>query len=301
MKERNIGFLFLALGLLAIGQVIWWSYLLVHPESSTLNSSSFKIMIASEAAFFVFVWGIGMWMAYRYFLKQIFLRKTQKDFIAAVTHELKTPLTNIRLCLDTLERVGLNEDMKSKYLSRAQTSVDRLANSVDTILTLSSTQEHKLETQSVEINQFLQSCIDSVKSHLEYDSTEIAVHSQSNEYVELPPEEGRLIIQNLIDNALKYSLGKKIEIFIEKTNTKIILKIKDQGVGLTSEELKKVFEPFWRSDWATAQAKSGTGLGLTLTKSLCDRAGLHVELKSEGPEKGTTAVLEIPMEKTRNG
>src|SRR5688572_9836812 len=87
---------------LAVGQTAWWAYLIVSQQSD------YRFMIYAEGLFFAFVWIQGTWLIYRSLKKELKLQKAQSDFLSAVTHELKTPLANLRLTLDSLERPNLS-------------------------------------------------------------------------------------------------------------------------------------------------------------------------------------------------
>lgn len=323
MKLRNVKWIFISLACVAIGQVVWWAYLLIsqqHDLASALQSVQaherahrFQTMIISEGIFFLCVWSVAMWSAYRSSQEERLLRRAHSDFLSAITHELKTPLANIRLALDTLERPNLTEEMRLKYIGRGQAAVSRLLTEIETVLLITHSDQHTSRAQATNLFQLVETCLSQfILAGAPQQELKIQIENQvdADLYVCVPHEELRLVIQGLLDNGLKAiqalsgdSRDKtaaqlaqlKVHTVVDPQSLNMIqLKIQDSGVGFSPEDLALAFEPFWRSELSVKSAARGTGLGLSLVKNLAARAGFEIRLESEGPGKGTTATLTLP-------
>jgi two-component system phosphate regulon sensor histidine kinase PhoR len=299
--------IFVALSLLALGQMLWWAHLIMSQQSALaelLNTSeamakahNYHIMIFAEGLFFLAVLSLGIWVAYRSISKEFQLQRSQSDFLRAITHELKTPLTNVRLCLDSLERGGLSEESRAKYIQRAQTAVDKLVEEVETVLTISNKDPLTREKQKFDLHELIRDV-----AHESSHDVNVKLDLEGALFVFAPYPESRLILRNLIDNAIKYSQSdaekSHISIRTNVENGKVIARISDNGIGLTADEASQAFEPFYRGEDGRRLDPTGTGLGLSLVKRLADTFEIQISLKSEGRGKGTTASVAWPQEKS---
>ena len=304
MSSKGIKFVFVFLALLTIGQVVWWGYSIIEKQSvitSLLNTpesqrdyQSVQLMIYSEGLVFLIVWILGFYAAYRYYTRELRLKESHQNFLSAVTHELKTPIANMQLSLETLERPDLTEEQKTKYITRAQVANQQLNAQIETIL--SSTQEgYQPKLQNVSLDDILHV----VKESFTEDSHFIHLKKENLPVVKTNPDELQLIIKHLIENALKYTKPLKkdeteVSVFAKSQNSSVDILISDNGPGLGSDELEKVFLPYWRSSHSKDQNIKGTGLGLLLTQSLCERLGIKLDIQSQGENKGVQAKLTLP-------
>lgn len=322
MKFR---WLLLGLTSLAIGQVGWWSYLLitkqnqlaqlhigqlssgVHADSSSSEAASalkidatkiadrFRFMILSEGLFFCLVLSLGMIYAYRAHLQRLNLQKAHSDFLSSVTHELKTPIANIQLSLDSLDRIGATKfEGASKYFDRAQRACDRLLSQVDRVLSLASDDEAPLVIEAVSWS----SIQDSLRSQFEPQAAKIHWPSESTTFK--GSQEGvRLVLGCLIDNALKYATPEKtdsaITVALEQSADWVLVHVADQGQGLSKEELERIFDPFWRGGHASnPTVAKGTGLGLALSQRMAKRMGGDLVASTAEQGHGLKFTLKLP-------
>lgn len=307
--KSSARFIFIASSLLALGQMLWWAYLIVtqqgliaqllNSEEALHKTEAYRMMIFAEGLFFIAVLVFGIWVAYKSLSRELQLQRSQSNFLGAITHELKTPLTNVRLCLDSLERSDLNEEARKRFIQRAQTAVDKLVEEVEMILAISGKGPLSHDIQEFDLNDAISTIIRELDTS---NNVEILFQNQGKMPIVAPPLESRLILRNLLDNAVKYSRMEqapaKISIATFSEKNKVIVRITDNGIGLTSEESSHAFDAFYRGEDGRKLDPTGTGLGLSLVKRLAEAFQIQISLKSDGRGKGTTAQVTWPSEKS---
>jgi len=238
------------------------------------------------------------------FLVREIRRNEQHDsFINAVTHELKTPITSIRLYLQTLERREVTEAQRREFYKLMLLDTNRLLGTVEQVLKAGEAGQKKALRQRlpVEFNGLVRECVDLARTrhHLQPESLEYQEHFTNGEAacVMGDPEDLRSAVSNLLDNAVKYSLdGVHISVELESPQEeRIVLRVRDRGVGIPQQELKRIFKRFYRvvAQRSVSQVK-GTGLGLFIVRAIARKHGGRVFAESEGAGKGTTVTLELP-------
>jgi len=236
------------------------------------------------------------------FLVRELRRSEQHDsFINAVTHELKTPVASIRLHLETLQRHELAEPQKQEFYRLMLSDTDRLTETVEQVLRAGRAGDRKAgrEKSAVDFRQLVRECVAAARTrhHLVPDALHYEEGPGNGALRVLGSEEDlRTAVFNVLDNAVKYS-GDNVDVWV-RLNTpdekRIVLSVRDQGVGIPADDLKSIFKRFYRvSDRSLAHVK-GTGLGLFIVKSIAQKHGGKVFAESEGEGKGTTITLELP-------
>jgi two-component system, OmpR family, sensor histidine kinase SenX3 len=237
------------------------------------------------------------------FLVREVRRNEQHDaFINAVTHELKTPIASIRLYLETLQTRAVDENRRQEFYRTMVEDSERLLATIEQVLRtgrIGSTSHHKLNLMRIDLNSVVQECL----------AKAISLHRvpvESFEYRPGPgvtvladPDEVRAAVSNLIDNAVKYS-GNPMKVTVETAPVDgryVAVRVKDQGVGIPNIELKQIFKRFYRVPGPLATRVKGTGLGLFIVRSVAKRHGGRAWAESEGPGRGSTFVLQLPMVK----
>lgn len=215
----------------------------------------------------------------------------KKDFIANVSHEIKTPLMVIQNYAKLLDNNDLNQETKKQYLIILQENCQKLSNLVTNILKL-----NKLENQTSQIKLekfnlsellvsqilFFENLIDEKNIELICDIEEDLIINSEQSYLEI-------VINNLISNAIKFSNESGIiKISLKKIINKYEIKITDNGCGMTEEIGNRIFEKFYQGD--TSHSKKGNGLGLALVKKVIDILGGSIRVESE-INKGTTFTI----------
>jgi two-component system, OmpR family, sensor histidine kinase SenX3 len=234
------------------------------------------------------------------FLVREIRRNEQHDsFINAVTHELKTPIASIRLYLETLQRRDLEEGQRKEFYGLMLSDTDRLLGTVEQVLRAGQvTQRRRHSPEEIEFPALVQECIDLARARHHLDAQRLRFESNGNG---APPlvhgdvEELRTAILNLLDNAVKYSAGEvDVSAEIETEEKNVVLRVRDQGVGIPQPDLKRVFKRFYRVANGRGTPAKGTGLGLFIVRTIARKHGGKVFAESAGVGKGTTVTMRLP-------
>jgi len=236
------------------------------------------------------------------FLVREVRRNEQHDsFINAVTHELKTPIASIRLYLETLQTRAVDDARRQEFYGLMLSDTDRLLGTVEQVLKAGKAAQKgaKHQQMEVEFDGLVRECMELVRTrhHLQPDvfRYEAPTQNGSGTRVRGDVEELRTAVSNLIDNAVKYS-GSKVDVAVrvETDDKNVVLRVRDQGVGISTVELKRIFKRFYRVPHRTLAHVKGTGLGLFIVRSIAHKHGGKVFAESAGEGKGTTVTLELP-------
>jgi len=235
------------------------------------------------------------------FLVREIRRNEQKDaFINAVTHELKTPVASIRLYLETLQTRSVDEDKRKEFYRIMLEDSDRLLATIEQILRTGrvGASSRIVNVSPIEIDDVVRECVDRARVLHGIPMEGLRYHTGAQVKILGDRDEVRAAVSNLIDNAVKYS-GKDVRVSIEvgQTDGQALVRVKDEGVGLPKSELKQIFKRFYRVPGAHAAAVKGTGLGLYIVRSVAKRHKGRVWAESEGPGRGSTFVLQLPVAK----
>lgn len=214
------------------------------------------------------------------------LERMRRDFVSNVSHELKTPLTSIQACADTLLDGGLEDpDINRRFVSRIAEQAERLRELILDLIQLArmESQPEAAEVQPVVLQNIVR---DALPSHLGVaESRKMSLESRlPSEPVEVlaEPEGVRTILDNLIRNALAYTPpGGRVEVRVATREPDGVIEVEDTGIGIPREQQERVFERFYRVDKARSREVGGTGLGLAIVKHLVEQFGGSIELESE--------------------
>ncbi|MGA8222881.1 MAG: HAMP domain-containing sensor histidine kinase [Candidatus Acidiferrales bacterium] len=244
---------------------------------------------------------LGLILNTGYLVREIKLNEQHDSFINAVTHELKTPITSIRLHLETLQRREVDEAQRRQFYELMLNDTDRLLGTVEQVLKAGQAGHKPLTPNRVEVDfrSLVNDCIELARTRHHLDAGALRFEPSTNgsgASVKGDPEELRAAVSNLLDNAIKYSGGKvDVAVQMELPDEKhVVLRVSDRGVGIPAEDLKRIFKRFYRVPGRTMRQVKGTGLGLFIVRAIARTHGGRVFAESEGVGRGTTVTLELP-------
>lgn len=222
------------------------------------------------------------------------LENMRSQFVANVSHELKTPLTSIKGFAETLKYVN-DEENKERFLNIINDEAERLTRLINDILALSDLEYHKDEiVQDIYVKESLEELGYIMESVAESKSVDLSIKCDKNILLRGSKDKFKQMMINLIDNAIKYS-EKGAKVFVEASymDNECTITIKDTGMGIDDEHLSRVFERFYRVDKARSRANGGTGLGLAIVKHIVITFNGTINVESE-LGVGTLFTIKIP-------
>ncbi len=243
----------------------------------------------------------GMIVNTSFLVREIRRNEQHDSFINAVTHELKTPIASIRLYLQTLQHRDVDEGQRREFYRLMLDDTDRLMGTVDQVLKAGEAGHKKQDRRvPVDFSGLVRECVEVARAshHLPPESLlyEQSVNHGPVAGVLGDSEELRAAVSNLLDNAVKYS-GDHVKITVRldtPDEKRLALSVRDQGVGIPAEELKRIFKRFYRVSNRPLSHVKGTGLGLFIVRAIARKHGGRVFAESEGEGHGTTVVMELP-------
>jgi signal transduction histidine kinase len=235
------------------------------------------------------------------FLVREIRRNEQHDaFVNAVTHELKTPVTSIRLHLETLKAraATVDEDKRREFYDVMLQDSDRLLHLIEQVLAASQKGYVPQQQVRIDLRMLALECMEVTRTqrHLAPDALRMVGDSREPIEVMGDPDHLRGAMFNLLDNAVKYS-RENVRVEVEVGHTKqdlAVIRVHDQGIGIPPSETKRIFGRFYRTPWALTQRVKGSGLGLFIVAQTAKRHGGRAFAQSEGVGRGATFTLELP-------
>lgn len=228
------------------------------------------------------------------------LDNMRKEFVADVSHELKTPITSIMGYSDTLLEGEYDEETRVKFLNVISSEARRMARLVTDLLTLSRYDSKKIvsETTNFDLGELVKRC----QEKLGYQIEKKKHHVECFVTASVPPvvadKDGiERVVLNILSNAIKYTPDNgTIKVYVGFVYNDAYIKIIDNGIGIPEEDLSRIFDRFYRVDKARSRDLGGTGLGLSIAKEILDKNKGSIDIKSE-VGKGTEVVIRIPTKK----
>ncbi len=231
------------------------------------------------------------------------LDNMRKEFIADVSHELKTPITSIMGYADTLLEEEYDKETQSKFLSVIASEARRMAKLVTDLLTLSKNDSNTniVRKEQFDLGELVKKCQDKLAIEIKRKNHNVNCFVTAD----VPPvyadkDDIERVVLNILTNSIKYTKeGGEIKIYVGFVYNDAYIKIFDNGIGIPEEHLNRIFERFYRVDKARSREMGGTGLGLSIAKDLLDRNGGSIDIKSQ-VGKGTEVVIKVPTKATEN-
>ena len=225
------------------------------------------------------------------------LDNMQKELVADVSHELKTPITSIMGYADTLLEGGYDEETQTKFLNVIASESRRMARLVTDLLTLSRYDSNKKKTrkETFDLGELVKRCQEKLAIEIKKKGHKVT----SFVTADVPPvyadkDDIERVVLNILTNSIKYTPDNgEIKIYVGFVYNDAYIKIFDNGIGIPEDDLSRIFERFYRVDKARTREMGGTGLGLSIAKEILDKNGGSIDIKSKVGE-GTEVVIRIP-------
>jgi signal transduction histidine kinase len=314
------------LGAYVVFQFIWWAFLLVelndevyHHKIEALYYSNLaagdqqkevelferkisqrRWMVIGEGAVFLSLLGWGLIVTGRAFRKEMVLAKQQRNFLLSVTHEFKSPLASIKLYLQTLLRHDLEPEKTQQFIQNAIRDTERLNTLVENALlaNLIDYQGYNFSKEDFNFSAFLRLTIQKFQQVPE--NRKVITHFEEGLHLYADKNAIAVLLNNLLENAQKYSPpGEPIEVNFYREQDKVILQVKDHGIGIQDQEKPKIFTKFYRIGSEETRKSKGTGLGLFICKYIVDKHEGTITVSDNLP-KGTIFSLSFPFIPTGN-
>lgn len=232
------------------------------------------------------------------FTKEKEIEHMKSEFVSLASHQLRSPLSSLKWLLEIMlrGRIGTFSDEQTKVLAQMNESNERMINTVQSLLNVSRIEEGKtgLELSSVDFNSIVNNAIKDVQAQAQKKGIKIIFEKKKITKVMLDPEKIKIVVQNIIDNAVKYTTeNDSVKIHTSEAKGKINFSVSDSGIGIPEAEQSKIFVKFHRSENARLLSVHGTGLGLYIAQKivLAHKGKIWFESKKD---KGTTFYIELP-------
>lgn len=255
----------------------------------------YYILLGSVIVFIL----LGVVLMFRDISREERLSEMKSEFIANVSHEIKTPIATIRTLAENLTEGWVTDpDKQREYYRLLAREGERLSHLVENILDFSRI-EAKRKTyhrEMVPVVEFVQKAIDRFNLQVEGQGVQLETTLAPNlPRVQADAAAMEQALMNLLDNAAKYSkIGKRIKLSAETEKDHVTIKVVDYGIGIEAKEIPKLFDKFYRIESSIGRTIPGSGIGLTLVKEIIEAHGGHIDVESEVGE-GSTFIVIIPM------
>ncbi|HBA84834.1 MAG TPA: hypothetical protein DCZ95_12135 [Verrucomicrobia bacterium] len=267
--------------------------------------------MAAEKRVAVYLWTAALVVALmaflvfllaRYFIRQVRLNRLKNDFVATVSHELKTPLTSMRVLVDTLLDGRPHDARQSmEYLRLISKENERLSRLIDNFLTFSRMERNKRAFARAEVQPetIVQTAIDAVQERFNSGGFQLKTEMQPGKASIIGDRDAlTTVLINLLDNAYKYSeADKRVTVRCREENGSVLFEVEDHGVGLSLRDSKRVFDRFYQVDQSLSRRVGGCGLGLSIVKFIVEAHGGSMEVKCQ-LGRGSVFTVKIPSART---
>lgn len=300
--HRRTAALFGVLTAYIVLQFLWWGVLLIRKDREVarlslelqalgggpeqpLDPQRSLLMVVGEGSVFLVLLLAVLFLTFRAIRRDLALARTQRNFLLAVTHELRTPIAAIKLQLQTLSRRTLTVDQQEVLRNRAIEEADRLTLLTDKVLLASQAGEGTMELEHAPLNvmELLHGVAERAMTGTAK-GRDVKVSGPPTLEVQSDAQALRSVVENLVENAAKYSPeGTPIDLLVETGREGWRLLVCDQGPGIPAGEEERIFEMFYRTGQEETRHAKGTGLGLYIVRRLVQGLGGQVHVKPRQP------------------
>lgn len=267
----------------------------IKPE---LFDADLNWVILLEGCFLMIVILAGVLLIFVFWGKQARLNRLQSNFVSSVSHELKSPLASIQLYLETMKFQKVSPEETRDFVEIMLTDTERLSSLIDNIMEASGADPKGLQLyfQPVELKPFLDEVLEGHQRRFAEKEVEVRLEIQDCPPLQLDKRAMKMVFNNLIGNALRYSPeGSPFTIRAKENGRFCDIDFIDVGMGLSDKDCKKVFGKFYRVQNKETQNIEGAGLGLYLTREIVKNHKGKIKATSEGRGKGSTFTVSLSM------
>jgi signal transduction histidine kinase len=276
------------------------AYLTLRPEFLRAIEKARRTDIlraASESSFLALVVLYGFGLIYRKLAEEMDLKLRQHNFIAAVTHELKTPISALRVWTETLFSRSLSEEQRLRIHSLMDQDLERLTELVGNLLDVARAEAGSLDLRlaSLDLGPWIRITCEGMNQRLGVGALGLRLELAPAIWVQADAKALGTVVENLLSNAYKYAAEpRQTTVTLDADGDNAVLVVSDRGHGISPKELPRLFQRFYRVGDEMTRQVPGTGLGLFLTKEIVLRHGGTIQAASRGPGLGSAFTIRIP-------
>lgn len=258
-----------------------------------------KYMIIGEGIVFAMSLIFGIWIINKAAQDEFKVAQLKNNFLVSITHELKTPIASIKMILETLQnKPDLEQQKKAKIGQSALSETNRLESMVNKLLLSAKIEDHyQYNFEEVQLDSFITKIIDHYP--FQTGSLQVSIDCPDDLIADVDPEAFKSVIQNLVENALKYSAQESnIVLRVRREQDDFVLDCIDEGSGIADAEKKQVLEKFYRIGNEEFRSKQGSGLGLFIINEIIKAHNGQLSILDNNP-KGTIIRIRIPIKQNK--
>lgn len=263
-----------------------------------LFTAEVEWLILFEGCFLMLLILSGVYVIFVYWNKQNRLNQTQSNFVASVSHELKSPLASIQLYLETLKYQDVSRNERKEFVEMMLSDTVRLSGLIDNILQSSKTDPRSMDLQvsKADLGKFLSEVVKNHKRQFEEKKCEVKLQLEASPILTLDKKALLMVFNNLISNALRYSPnGSTLKIRLHRAGRFWEIDFADQGIGFEKRDMKKIFKKFYRVQNEDTQNIEGAGLGLFISREIVRNHKGRLRVASPGRGKGSVFTVSLPV------
>jgi signal transduction histidine kinase len=278
-----------------------WRLALYEPEGLSPRDAVRRQAMLLTAVFVLLlgVIAVGLGATFRLVRRESEMARLKSDFVANVSHDLKTPLALIRMFAETLEMDRVpSETSRREYYGVITRESERLTRLIDNVLDFSRIEDgrQRYEIAPEHVEPIVSEVLEAFRYPLAQQGFKVDVHVEPDlPEIRLDPEAIKQALANLVDNAIKYSgERRRLSVTVQRCGGEICLAVSDEGIGIPAQEQERIFEKFYRVGRSETQGRRGSGVGLALVKHIVTAHGGKVTVESQ-PGEGSTFTLRLPL------
>ncbi|HOH08359.1 MAG TPA: HAMP domain-containing sensor histidine kinase [bacterium] len=247
---------------------------------------------------------LGIVLAFRDITREHALSQLRSEFVSNVTHELKTPLTAIRMFAETL-RLGRTRSRQEQdeYLNIIINESERLTRLIDTVLDFARIERGQKEysLRRIDLSQTVTDALETLQFTLREGGFAVTKEIEAGVELQADPDAMKQALLNLLSNAIKYGGSRReIALRLRRQGDSAVLQVEDQGIGIAENELEDIFTPYYRAGGSEQNTRSGAGLGLAVVRHIVAAHNGSITVKSQ-PGAGSTFTITLPLEEKSHG